>query len=157
MAEFTGLGLLSPELRQKIVQYLMGRWQGDAEWFKREVGRPMSLKELLALVQKHMPAESKAVLDTVLDALRQPDPREYERRELIQRAMRDFDIGYGWDLPPGVVQADTREPDPLDAFELNAKYPTLAHAKEAVLAWCARRGPPLLTLAGTVGVGKTHL
>ncbi|MDP2956144.1 MAG: ATP-binding protein, partial [Longimicrobiales bacterium] len=139
------------------VQYLMGRWQGDAEWFKREVGQPMSLKELLALGQKHMPAESKAVLDMVLDALRQPDPREYERRELKQRAMRDFDIGYGWDLPSGVVQADPREPDPLDAFELDGKYPTLAQAKEAVLAWCARTGPPLLTLAGASGVGKTHL
>lgn len=150
MAELQGL--VTPELRQKIVQYLLGRWQGDAEWFQREVGKPMSFKELLLVVQQHFPAETKTVLGLVLDNLVQPDPREYERREIKRRAFREFDIGYGWDLPPGVPHVDT-----LDSYAPLPQYPTTAEAKEAVITWLARQGPPLLTLAGTPGVGKSHL
>ncbi|MDP3064387.1 MAG: hypothetical protein Q8O40_14425, partial [Chloroflexota bacterium] len=144
--------LFSPELRQKVIQYMLGKYQGDTEWFQREVGKPMSLRELLALVRDRYPQEVKCVNQIVLEGLRQADPNEWERSENKRRAMRELDIGYGWDLPPGVPGVWT-----FGQYVPDPKYPTTGAAKEAVMAWVARRGPPILTLAGSPGVGKSHL
>ncbi|MDP3063905.1 MAG: ATP-binding protein [Chloroflexota bacterium] len=153
--------LFSPELRQKVIQYMLGKYQGDTEWFQREVGKPMSLRELLALVSERYPQEVQRVNQIVLEGLRGADPNEWERREIKRRAFRDFDIGYGWDLPsgvPGLWRAkDPRGYEAFDAYIPDPKHPTTGAAKEAVMAWVARRGPPILTLAGSPGVGKSHL
>ncbi|MDP3063524.1 MAG: ATP-binding protein [Chloroflexota bacterium] len=144
--------VFGPELRHKVIQYMLGKYQGDTEWFQREVGKPMSLRELLALVSERYPQEVKRVNQIVLEGLRQADPNGWERRDNIKKAMRDLDIGYAWDLPPGVPGVWS-----LEQYVPDPKHPTTAAAKDAVEAWLARRAAPILTLAGSTGVGKSHL
>jgi DNA replication protein DnaC len=113
----------------------------------------MTLKELLAIVNERYPQERRAVLDMIHRGFAgTDDAREAERRENIRRAMRVWDVGYGWDLPHGVVGAKT-----LDEYSPDPQHPATGQAKEAVLLWVEGPGRPLLTLAGPPGVGKSHL
>lgn len=108
------------------------------------------------------------------------DPnRETTREENIARAARDFRFERGpgqveyirelrqraqegtgdYDLTALLWQLAGIRPDPIqtfDKFKLK-KNPTLKEAFQAAKDWCQHKGPPLLTLAGTPGVGKSFL
>ena len=45
----------------------------------------------------------------------------------------------------------------LDGFKLRRGFPDVKKARDAVQKWLGAEGPPLITLFGVPGVGKTHL
>lgn len=104
--------------------------------------------------------------------------KERRREESIARAAQDFNLdrgsslvayirelrarspeGSSYDIAALLWQLAGIQPDPLQTFEKFdlKKNTSLKTALDAAAEWGRGKGPPLLTLAGAPGVGKTFL
>lgn len=114
-----------------------------------------SLGQLLKEIQAQDPAAAREIIHHVirqlLDAREAPDQAAH-RQELIQR-QRELDrVDFLQGITPAIPEDST-----FQAFNRRPRYPTVGQALDAVLAWCGGSGPPLLTLLGAPGTGKSHL
>lgn len=139
---------------QLIKDYLIGKYQGDAEWWQERFGQAKSLRDLIAAVREHYPEDIPALTQAILGRLTGSNPDDYLRQEAQRLAEAAFPSLYGYrcPLPDGV---DMSKPG-FDSFA-SRDNPSVAKAKVLVMQWADRTGPPILVLAGIPGTGKTHL
>lgn len=118
----------------------------------------MTLKELIDWVLEHGSRKDVNAVTEMLhgrlfgaaDASRYDD-READRQRNIEQAMKDFDVEATLDLDPQIPQDKT-----LEGFKAVNK--SVEEAKNAVESWIWSQGDyAIVTLAGSPGVGKTHL
>ena len=133
-----------------IRDYYLGKWQGD-EWVAR-FGGATSLKEVLAIIQEKYPDDVSMICDLLLQAVGAPDANASIREANRRAADAAFNIVYSCPLPHGIPG----NAPGFDSF-LPRGNKEVALAKERVQAWASGGGPPLLTLIGPPGTGKTHL
>jgi len=133
------------------------------------------LSEILARAKSGEDVDRHRIVDDLLRGLAQAgDPEAAER----ERAKRDADIDFGLGIfstssileryrllrAKGDVSGFLREVSGLRGFEDRTfesfrerpEHPTVQEAFEAAKGF-VRGGPPILTLAGAVGCGKSHL
>ncbi len=152
-------GLFGEESARLVRRYLLTRGE-DIELFggeKRIEG--MTLKQLLAAVKEHGTAEDIRVLNRQLLAPlfmrldRRVDDDDIARSENIRRANEEFNVVAVASLPSGVPEDEKL----IDQFDRRSRYPSIAQMLDSVKAWVTGEGPAMLTVAGSVGVGKTLL
>lgn len=142
--------LFSSGLLGEIRRYIVGKYQADSQIWRERLGQPEPLAAFLRRVMEAYPQERAALLRLVLPRV---DPfAESERARLKQAQMRRDGVVFFTDLPVGVPTAVSSFEDFLDRGNASVK-----RARAGVRAWVDRAGPPMLTLTGQTGTGKSHL
>ena len=138
-----------------IRTYLMKRWHGgpDVEAF---MSAPGTVSELFERLRQRDPEASREILSEILRGLANGATDRYSedaiaREQNISRANREFGMVFELTISDGV------RPD-AKGFDVWVRRGELDQATNAVRdSWILGKGLPFLTLAGTPGVGKSHL
>lgn len=153
-------GLFSEDTARKVRQYLLTRGETIELFGGTERIEGMSLRELTkAVLDTASPEDIKALNHAILGPMlrRANNPpvtdASVERAENIRRANEDFNVVAVANLPSGVPDDEK----PFKDLERPKEYPSISQMLDAVVAWVTREGPPLLTISGAVGVGKTSI
>lgn len=137
-------------LRLRIQQYLMAKYQADSPTWVERFGEAQSFKMFLDQIWQAYPQDRQDILRMVIP---QVEPSEEAYREGIKREqMRRDGVVFSTDLPVGLPELHGS----FATFQ-DRGNPTVAAALRAVQRWVSGEGPPMLTLAGQPGTGKTHL
>lgn len=137
-------------LMEQIRQYLLSKYQGDSQMWTEKFGQPESLSAFLQRVQELYPQERGALLKLILPPV--DHSADTYRAQLKADQMRRDGVVFSTTLPVGLPETCGA----FDAFLLGGNA-TLGQAVEAIRQWASGLGPPMLTLIGRPGSGKTHL
>ena len=139
-----------PTLRDEIRKYLLGKYQADSPTWQERFGQVESLSAFLQRVQETYPQEIEAICHLVLPRVDTSD--EAYRQSLKMEQMRRDGVVFFTELPVGLPETGGS----FDTF-VGRGNSSVERAVEAVRQWLAEAGPPILTLVGRPGTGKTHL
>ena len=106
-----------------------------------------SVDDWLRVVEGQNPETAKA-LRNHFAALDRSNPERYN----VQDALAEANEALFPTVDPGVVAGKG-----FNTFRSRKGYPSVAESLHLVSTWALGGGCPMLTLAGTPGVGKTHL
>jgi DNA replication protein DnaC len=140
----------SPGLREEIKRHILAKYHQDSERWQELFGQPESMKSFLQRVVEAYPEEQEALVRLLLPRIDRSD--ETYREQLKTEQMRQDGIVFYTDLPIGLPDACGS----FDAFQERSNA-TVVQAIKAVRQWVSGMGPPMLTLIGQTGTGKTHL
>ena len=140
----------NPTLRDEIRRYLLGKYQADSPIWSERFGQPEPLSAFLQRVVEMYPQEIDALVKMMLPQVDSSD--EAYRASLKAEQMRRDGIVFFTTLPIGL-------PETCGSFEAFGERGniSLAVAVKSVRQWVSGTGPPILTLIGQTGTGKSHL
>ena len=130
-----------------------------------------TVPQWLAAVEKVDPQAAARIREYMTEGLREPSwedrAQEYLRgvRNTAERSRREADMHHVTDTKDqleAVFYENVERKIPTGAqdfaaFKGRRGYPTVARARTATERWVASAGPPMITLFGVPGTGKTHL
>lgn len=136
---------LSPEMEARLRQHFGAVHRGENP----------SISQLLQDLREISPYEtSRFIRGFVRSFVGESDwEQESIRRQNIERARREFDIDILCLLRSGIPEGVKSFAD----FKARPKFKAVQEALDTVQAWMEGTTPGLLTLAGGVGTGKSHL
>ena len=145
-----GEGLFGPGLRDQIKQYLWAKYHPDSPGWAEIFGPGESMSSFLKRVTEAYPDDLEAITKMLLPKL--DSSHDSYREQLKADQMRRDGVVFSTTLPVGL-------PGTCGTFEafLERDNASLGQAAKAVRQWMGRVGPPILTLFGFPGTGKTHL
>jgi len=136
----------------RIRDYFIAKHQ--PEWWREQGYDTLSLSQLInRLLVEHrqeLLAATRPMIDRLGDSAA---AAESERRGYKARAAALHDVDIIRVMQPGIPEVDKT----FQAFDPRPDHPRVMDALSYVKQWLDGSGPPVLTLGGPPGTGKTHL